>query len=102
MSTPIPSPIPSPIPTYDARVVALARARQQLAHRGTGYVPAWEELADAERNQAQTAARDWLSAAIEAGLLPDVADTDTYLVLEQALREFAHRQRGEADDRLDP
>ncbi|MFB4298464.1 hypothetical protein [Actinomadura sp. NTSP31] len=42
--------------------------------------------------------RAWLEVAIEAGLVPDVADADTSFVLTTALQDFAHRQRGEADD----
>jgi hypothetical protein len=37
------------IPLGDPRVLALAKARQQLAHDGTHYLPTWEELTDEER-----------------------------------------------------
>ncbi|WP_155354958.1 hypothetical protein [Acrocarpospora macrocephala] len=48
------------IPLDDLRVLALAKARQQLAHDGTGYVPAWEELTDTEREQSLGPARSYL------------------------------------------
>ncbi|SEG95016.1 hypothetical protein SAMN04489712_1592 [Thermomonospora echinospora] len=96
MSTPV-SPIsPVSIATTDPRVLALARARQQLAHRGMLH-PAWEELTEEERTMALPEARNWLEAAVAAGLAPDLDDADTAFVVAEALREFAHRQRGEAD-----
>lgn len=65
-------PLPQ-IPLDDSRVLALAKARQQLAHDGTGYVPTWEELTDAEREQSLAPARNYLESAINAGLVPEVA-----------------------------
>lgn len=52
----------------DPRVLALARARQQLAHQGMLH-PTWDELTDAERAQALPEVRNWLQAAADAGLL---------------------------------
>lgn len=58
------------IPLTDPRVTAVAKARQQLAHDGTGYVPAWGDLTDQEREQSLPEARNYLEAAICAGLIP--------------------------------
>jgi hypothetical protein len=41
---------------------ALAEARQTLAHKGTGYVPAWNALTDAEREASIVEAGHWLTA----------------------------------------
>jgi hypothetical protein len=47
----------------------LAEARQQLAHEGA-LLPAWAELSEAEREDAAIEARNWLRAAIRAGIAP--------------------------------
>jgi hypothetical protein len=66
------SAIPLPqIPLDDPRVLALAKARQQLAHEGTLW-PTWEELTDTEREDSLPDARDYLESAINAGLVPEV------------------------------
>ncbi|EFL19907.1 hypothetical protein [Streptomyces sp. C] len=57
------------IPLTDPRVLALARARQQLAH-DAGHLPTWEELTDQERADALPDARNYLEAAINADLIP--------------------------------
>lgn len=41
--------------------VKLAQARQYLAER-TGYIPAWDGLADGDRETAAAEARNWLRA----------------------------------------
>ncbi|WP_329431146.1 hypothetical protein OG339_47260 (plasmid) [Streptosporangium sp. NBC_01495] len=104
--------MPSPkIPLDDPRVWTLAKARQQLAHDCT-YLDTWEELTDEDRKDALPAARNYLESAINAGLVPaagpagpvvrhtltlDLDDEHTHFVLSEALREFAARQRVEAD-----
>lgn len=60
-------PLPK-IPLDDPRVLALARARRQLAHEYT-YLQTWEELTDDERASALPNARNYLEAAINAGLI---------------------------------
>lgn len=63
------------IPLDDPRVLALARARQQLAHDYTQIgLPSWEELSDDERTRALPEARNYLQSAIDAGLIPAGAD----------------------------
>jgi hypothetical protein len=57
------------IPLDDPRVLALAAARQQLAHDCT-YLPTWDELSDEEREGALPDARNYLESAINAGLIP--------------------------------
>ncbi|HEX2314747.1 MAG TPA: hypothetical protein VHJ17_13480 [Thermomonospora sp.] len=61
-------PLPQ-IPLDDPRVLALAKARQQLAHECT-HLDRWEELTDEDREAALPAARAYLEAAINAGLVP--------------------------------
>ena len=53
----------------------LARSRQQIAER-TGYIPAWEELGEAEHEGAALEARNWLRAAYECGLITEPAVTE--------------------------
>jgi hypothetical protein len=50
------------------RSVRLAEARQEIAER-TGYIPAWGELAEGDRELAIMEARNWLRAAILCGLI---------------------------------
>ncbi|GIH69463.1 hypothetical protein [Sphaerimonospora thailandensis] len=57
------------IPLDDPRVLALAKARQQLAH-DCAYCPSWEELTDEEREGSLPDARNYLESAINAGLIP--------------------------------
>ncbi|MFJ5217232.1 hypothetical protein ACIP98_21225 [Streptomyces sp. NPDC088354] len=59
----------------DPRVIALARARQHLAHRSL-YYPTYDELTDKEQQDSRIDARPYLAAAIDAGLIPP-ADIDT-------------------------
>lgn len=53
----------------DPRVLALARWRQQLSHEGV-FNPTWKALTDEEREQSLPEARNYLKAAIRAGLIP--------------------------------
>jgi hypothetical protein len=46
----------------------VARERQQMAHEGTGYVPAWAELTDGEREESTAEAGFWLTAVRRAVL----------------------------------
>lgn len=64
------------IPLDDPRVLALAKARQQLAHDCT-HLPTWEELTDEDRAAALPDARNYLESAINAGLIPDGATGTT-------------------------
>ncbi|MGI5201577.1 hypothetical protein ACQEU6_08355 [Spirillospora sp. CA-108201] len=59
----------------DPRVELLARGRQQLAH-SSAHVPrpAWEELTKEERVLSLLEARNYLQAAVGAGLLDADAD----------------------------
>ncbi|MFG2408784.1 hypothetical protein ACGFR8_31460 [Streptomyces brevispora] len=64
-------PMPPPhIEMDDPRVLALARSRQQLSHEGV-FNPTWDELTDEEREGALPEARNYLKAAIRAGLIPE-------------------------------
>lgn len=51
----------------------LAQARQQVAER-TGYIPAWSELGEGDREVATLEARNWLRAAIGCGLIKEASD----------------------------
>jgi len=55
------------------RSVLLAQARQWIAER-TGYIPAWGELGEDDRETAALEARNWLRAAVECGLIPEDGD----------------------------
>jgi hypothetical protein len=68
-------PLPQ-IPLDDPRVLALAKARQQLAHDCT-FLPTWEELTDEDREAGLPYARNYLEAAINAGLIPAVELIDS-------------------------
>ncbi|TMR88396.1 hypothetical protein [Nonomuraea basaltis] len=57
-------------------MLALAKARQQVAHECT-YLPTWEELTDKEREGALPDARNYLESAINAGLVPAVELIDS-------------------------
>lgn len=48
-----------------------AKARQELAAKGTGYNPTREELTEDERVTSTVAPRHYLRAAINAGLLEE-------------------------------
>ena len=66
------------IVTYTSRVerdraLLLAEARQKIAE-ATGYIPAWAELTDDDRETATLEARDWVRAAVACGLMPDGED----------------------------
>ncbi|MET7933455.1 hypothetical protein [Streptomyces sp. NPDC005322] len=54
----------------DPRARRLAEHRQRIAHEGTGYVPAWNDLTQEQRDQSIGEAANWLRAAVEAGLTP--------------------------------
>lgn len=60
----------------DPRVLALAAARQQLAHEGLMLRPTWSELTDAEREDSLPDARAYLEALARAGLLATPPDSD--------------------------
>ncbi|MEU0184148.1 hypothetical protein ABZ312_23600 [Streptomyces sp. NPDC006207] len=59
----------------DPRVTALARARQHRAHTRLHH-PTYDQLTDKEQQDSRVAARSYLAAAIDAGLIPP-ADIDT-------------------------
>lgn len=55
----------------DARILALAKARQQVAHENTNKaLPQWDELSKGARDIHLREAAAWLRAAIEAGIAP--------------------------------
>lgn len=88
------------IDTTDPRVLALARARQQLAHRA-GFLPrpTWEQLTEQERTLSLLDARNYLRAAAEAGLLHDSevpADADQM----RAELEAGRAERADVADRV--
>ena len=52
------------------RSLRLAEARQVIAEQ-TGYIPAWAELNERDRERAVLEARNWLRAAVSAGLIEE-------------------------------
>jgi hypothetical protein len=66
--------------TLRRHAIAVAAARQTIAHEHTGYLPAWTDLTDGERARATTEAGWWLEAVRRAGLAaPTVPDRATDL-----------------------
>lgn len=60
----------------DPRVLALAKARQQMAYENpfnAGFNPPWDGLSEQEQRLSLLEARNWLSAAMNAGLVADRA-----------------------------
>ncbi|CAL9651228.1 hypothetical protein [Streptomyces sp. enrichment culture] len=55
----------------DPRVLALAKARQQIAYESPlNFVcPPWDGLSEQEQETSLLAARNWLHAALRAGLV---------------------------------
>lgn len=56
--------------TTDPRALTLAQHRQRIAHEAISYLPAWNDLTDAEREQSTHEAAKWLRAAVESGIAP--------------------------------
>ena len=56
--------------TERGRSLRLAEARQEIAEQ-TGYIPAWAELNERDRERAVLEARNWLRAAVSAGLIEE-------------------------------
>lgn len=83
------------IPVDDPRVLALARARQLVAHRGLLH-PVWEELTDKERELGLLDARNYLQAAVEAGLLPSSPEV-VAVPREEALLSWSWAQEALAE-----
>lgn len=75
----------------DPCVLALAQARQQLAHNNTFGLPcpAWDGLTREEQDLLLAEARNWLHAALDAGLVVQEANQDANL------REAAEKVRAE-------
>lgn len=76
-----------PVTDTDTTAARMARARQWIAHQATGYLPPWDGLTPVEQEQAETEARHWIQAAVNAGVkivppgcavveLPEPDDTD--------------------------
>lgn len=65
----------------DPRVLALAQARQQLAHNNAFGLPcpAWDGLTRQEQDLSLAEARNWLRAALDAGLAASETDRDANL-----------------------
>jgi len=60
----------------DPRVLALAKARQQMAHENpfnAGFCPPWDELSEQEQRLDLLDARNYLRAALKAGLFASSA-----------------------------
>jgi hypothetical protein len=70
--------VPHRIPLDHPTVLALARARQQLAHDYT-HLPTWDELTDEEQNAGLPDARNYLQSAINAGLISEAFTPDSSL-----------------------
>jgi hypothetical protein len=83
--------MPDKIPLTDPRVLALAKARQQLAHEGM-LLPTWDELTPDEQEQSLPDARNYLESAVRAGLLHSDADRDAR-VRTAALSEASGKLR---------
>lgn len=65
----------------DPRVIALAKARQQISHEGV-LNPTWDELTPDEQEGALPYARSYLYAAIRAGLIPsDIPPSDDHMAV---------------------
>lgn len=56
--------------TADPRALQLAQHRQRIAHDGLDEVTSWYALSKADRDLMLAEARDWLRAAVEAGIAP--------------------------------
>lgn len=79
----------APVPSTGTQDLAerVAAARQQIAHEGTGYIPAWDGLAPHEQKMAVLDAANWMKAIQAAGLVvvelpgpdPDAAAHPTWL-----------------------
>lgn len=95
-------PMPQPhIEMQDPRVVTLARWRQQISHEGV-YNPTWEELTDEEREGSLPDARNYLKAAIRAGLVPNAVERKSKWPTAEELQKAADIKRatGDADDAM--
>ncbi|MFJ8992653.1 hypothetical protein ACIRQH_19930 [Streptomyces sp. NPDC102279] len=67
-----------PEPTPDPRILALAKARQQVAHENTNKsLPQWDGLSKGARDVHLLEAAAWVRAAITAGIIPAAADDFT-------------------------
>lgn len=66
--------MPVRIDLDDPRVVALAKARQQLAHEGLLH-PSYDDLPPGEQEGCRWAALHYLNAAIRAGIIPPAGAT---------------------------
>lgn len=79
----------------DPRVLALAKARQQIAYENPFNVvcPPWDGLSGQEQQLSLLDARNYLRAALKAGLVPAAAPAphpaDRAVVRSAALREGA-------------
>lgn len=80
----------------DRRVLALAKARQQISHEGV-LSPTWDELTAEEQEGALPDARNYLHAAIRAGLVPadtmPTQDDETAADRLRATRQTLNRYR---------
>lgn len=56
--------------TTDPRAQLLAQHRQRIAHEGIGYLPAWDDLTNEQREQSVHEAAAWIRAAVAAGIAP--------------------------------
>lgn len=56
--------------TTDPRALQLAQHRQRIAHDGLDEVTSWYALSKQDRDLMLAEAREWLRAAVEAGIAP--------------------------------
>lgn len=54
----------------DPRALQLAQHRQRIAHDGPDEVTSWYALSKQDRDLMLAEAREWLRAAVEAGIAP--------------------------------
>jgi hypothetical protein len=84
----------------DPRVLALAKARQQMAHENpfnAGFCPPWGGLSEQEQHLSLLDARNYLRAALKAGLFASSAVSVVLPATNQALRDRLRRAVCEAE-----
>lgn len=59
---------PAETETDEGAALRMARSRQWIAHKGTGYLPPWDGLTPVEQEQVETEARHWIQAAVNTGV----------------------------------
>jgi hypothetical protein len=80
----------------------LAKARQWIAHQGTGYIPPWDGLTPVEQEQAETEARHWLRAAYNTGVLAPRPSGPAPGLTDEMIEAAARALYGEVAPHGDP